>query len=565
MTKRIFRSVLAALLAVLLASFALVMAALYSHFASLQRDRLKTDLSLAAAAVEQEGAAYLQSLKNAGCRLTWVAADGTVLFDTSEDAGSMENHGEREEILAALKTGVGESARYSSTLTEETLYRAQRLRDGTVLRASVSYATVPMLALGMLPPVAAVFLLALVLSVILAFRISERIVKPLNSLDLEHPLENNAYDEISPLLTHMEKQRREIRRQSEELESRKREFSAVVKNMKEGLVLLDAGERILSINPAAIRFFRAESGCEGREFLTVERSYEIHKALQEAESKGGGELRVSRDGREYQLRFSGIAGEKGLSGVVLLVLDVTKTVLAEESRREFTANVSHELKTPLQTVLGSAELLENGLVQTEDVPVFAGKIRREAARLVTLIEDIIRLSRLDEGGPMPAEQVELYGLAEEELLSVIPAAQKKGVELRMEGQPVTLLGSRQLFREIVRNLCDNAVKYNVEGGSVTVTVRPCESGGELLVEDTGIGIPPDHQDRVFERFYRVDKSHSRETGGTGLGLSIVKHAVRDLKGRVELSSRPGEGTAVRVVFPRSDGGRAEEQNAGSRL
>lgn len=549
MKKHIFRAMILSSAIVLLASFALIMGVLYDYFGSIQAAQLRTELALAADAVENDGLDYLEALDVADCRLTWVASDGSVLFDSDSSADLMENHADREEIKSAFKTGTGESSRYSATLTEKTLYYAKLLDDGTVLRVSVSRMTVPALVMGMLQAVAVIFVIALVLALVLADRLSKRIVKPLNALDLEKPLDNETYDELSPLLTHIEQQHRRIRLQTEELAVRRSEFEAVIENMNEGLVLLNAKNEILSLNPAAEKLFKTDHSCIGREFLTVERSVEVTNLLRTAAEKGEGELQISRGGFEYQLNASRIDVSGEPAGTVILAFDVTDKVFAERNRREFTANVSHELKTPLQSIMGSAELIENGLVKPEDMPQFAGRIRSEAKRLVALIEDIIRLSQLDEQTELPSEPVELYELASEELASLESAAEQKRVSLVLEGEAVTVNGARQLLREVVHNLCENAVKYNIEGGSVTVTVARLDGEAIFRVRDTGIGIPPEHQTRVFERFYRVDKSHSKETGGTGLGLSIVKHAVRYLGGTIELISAPGEGTTITVHLP----------------
>ena len=551
MTKKIFRSVLLAAAVVLLASVVLIMGALYDYFSAVQKTRVRDELSLAAAAVETGGKSYLETLAGENCRLTWVGADGTVLYDTDTRANTQENHAARAEIRDALANGYGESVRTSATLLERTIYCAEQLTDGSVLRVSVSHATVPSLVVGMLQPILIVFAVALILSAVLAKRVSKKIVEPMNTLDLEHPLDNNVYDELSPLLTHIEMQRRQIDTQVAELRRRQNEFSSVVRNMREGLVLLDKKGTVLSINAAAADFFSADETCVGEDFLAVDRTHEVDSAIRAALADGHSELRVERGGKVWELNISRITADGGTAGAALLVVDVTDKVFAERQRREFTANVSHELKTPLQSILGSAELLENGLVKAEDVPQFVGRIRAEAERLVSLIEDIIRLSRLDEHGEMPSEEVDLYTLAKAEIAALSPLAEQKRVSVTLGGAPVVVCGVPQLLREILSNLCTNAVKYNVEGGSVAVTVRDAGKSAVLTVADTGIGIPKEAQSRVFERFYRVDKSHSRETGGTGLGLSIVKHAVEYMGGSVSLVSAPGKGSTFTVTLPKT--------------
>ena len=549
MTRKIFLSIMAAAAVVLLCSVLIIMGCLYDYFGGVQERQLEDELALAQTGVECSGKTYLEALEGESYRLTWIAPSGEVLFDSQADESSMENHAQREEVRQALETGEGQSSRYSSTLLEKTIYYAKKLTDGSILRISISRATAGVLVMGMLQPMLVVLAAALILALVLAKRISARIVAPLNRLDLEKPLENDTYEELSPLLTRINQQRRQIDAQLRTLQQKKDEFAQITASMNESLVLMNEKGTVLSINPAARTLFHAEPDCVGRDFLTVERSHEISCAIRRALEEGHAELRVERGGREYQLDISRIESEGTVIGAVLLAFDVTEQAFAERNRREFTANVSHELKTPLQSIMGSAELIENGLVKQEDMPRFVGHIRTEAARLVTLIEDIIRLSQLDEGGELPFEPVDLKKLAEEASASLASAAAEKQVTIRVHGDDRQITTVRRLTSEIIYNLCDNAVKYNREGGSVDVTIDGTAHGAVVTVQDTGIGIPPEHQSRVFERFYRVDKSHSRQSGGTGLGLSIVKHAVQYLGGRIELESQPGKGTTMRVHFP----------------
>ena len=549
MTKKIFQSILLVAGAVLLASLLIIMGFLYDYFGGVEENQLRDELSLAAAAVEDGGTDYLSQLTADRCRLTWIAADGSVLYDTRTDAESLENHASRAEVSQALATGTGESTRYSSTLMEKTMYYAQRLADGTVLRISISRATVGMIAVGMIQPLLIVLIVALIFSGLLARRLSRRIVDPLNSLDLEHPLDNDAYEELSPLLKRIHRQHVEIQTQLRELHERTDEFTQITGSMREGLVLLDEHGSILSINAAAQALFGADAQCVGRDFLTIERSHEISAAIQAAVADGHSEVRAERAGRVYQFDISRITSDGKFLGTVILAFDITEQEFAERNRREFTANVSHELKTPLQGIIGSAELIENGMVKPDDLPRFVGHIHDEAARLVTLIDDIIRLSQLDEGDAMPTEPVDLLAVSQEAAENLHDAAAARSVTVGVTGQPAVIPGVRRLIYEIVYNLCDNAIKYNRGGGRVDVTVAADADGSSITVADTGIGIAPEHQGRVFERFYRVDKSHSKASGGTGLGLSIVKHAVQYHHGRIELESTPGMGTTIRVVFP----------------
>lgn len=563
MTKKIFKSILSVALVILLSSLVMIIGVLYDYFRGVQKNQLRTELAFAAEGVEESGVSYLEGLNDDSCRITLVGEDGTVLYDSVESADKMGNHADREEIKEAREYGTGEASRYSSTLTEQTIYISKLLSDGSVLRVSVSYATVPALVFGMLQPLIVVLLLAFILSSVLAHRLSEKIAEPLSAIDLDKPLENNTYDELAPVLSHIEKQHRQIARQMYDLDRSRSEFEAVTHNMKEGLVLTSEKGEIISINPSAASFFLGvkpdsaefyehEKGCIGKDFLTLDRSRETHELIERAQANGEAESRVSRWGREYQLNASRVLSDGKFTGIVLLIFDVTDKVFAERNRREFTANVSHELKTPLQSIMGSAELIENGLVKPEDMKDFSDRIYKEAARLLTLIEDIIRLSQLDENVELAWENLDIAKMASDTAALLRDTAEKKNVKINLDCEPTEIYGVRQLYSEIIYNLCENAIKYNKDGGSVTVSVHPKNGGIELTVSDTGIGIPPEHRSRVFERFYRVDKSHSKATGGTGLGLSIVKHAVQYLGGQIDLTSRVGEGTKITVFFPNKE-------------
>ena len=551
MSNKIFRAILLATASVLLACVLVILGCLYRYFGEVQEGQLRDELRLAAAAVENQGADYLQKIQPGQYRLTWISAEGGVLYDTDADANQMENHAGREEFRAALETGEGSSSRYSDTMLTKTVYYAHRLSDGTVLRISVSQATAGQVALGMLQPILIVLCLSLVLSALLASRLAHSVVDPLNKLDLEHPLDNpDAYEELAPLLGRLNRQRSEIDRQMRALKQKSEEFNQIIDNMQEGLALLDDKGRVLSMNPAARRLYAAPADYQGRPFIALERDHEINRAIEQAMDQGHGEARCQRQGREYQLDASRILCEGAPRGAVVLSFDITEQEYAARHRREFPAHVSHELKTPLQGIIGSAELIESGMVKPQDMPRFVGHIRTEAARMVTLIGDIIRLSQLDEGVEMPREETDLLAVCQEAAEHLQDEAQKKRVALTVEGDPARINGVRRLLYEIVFNLCDNAIKYNVENGSVRVLVKNVGDGASVAVSDTGVGIPPEDQSRVFERFYRVDKSHSKASGGTGLGLSIVKHAVQYHQGRIQLDSAPGQGTRIQVFFPR---------------
>lgn len=548
MTSKILKSILSVAVAVLLSSIIIITGVFYQYFGEVQENQLKDELSLAASATEQLGERYLEGLDSSRYRLTWVASDGTVLFDSHADATAMENHEDREEIKEALVSGTGSSTRRSSTLTEQTIYEATRLDDGSVLRISVSRATALLLVLGMLQPITIVFVIAIVLSAWLAHRMAKRVVEPLNKLDLDKPMENDVYEELSPLLHRIHAQHMEIKSQMLILKQKQDEFDQITVNMKEALVLLDNTGRILSINPAARNLFHTGIDCIGEDFLTVERKQNMRLALEEAKVQGHSDFRDKKNSKEYQFDLSRIDSNGKNHGMVILAFDITERVNAEKHRQEFTANVSHELKTPLQSIIGSAELMENGIVKDEDVPRFVGRIRKEASRLVTLIDDIIRLSQMDEGIEMQYEDISLYALSEEICDTLSDAAKMKNVSLKVTGDDGVINGVRRLLYEVVYNLCDNAIKYSNPGGCVKVSVEQKPDAVCLSVQDTGIGISPEHQDKIFERFYRVDKSHSKQSGGTGLGLSIVKHAVQYHHGKIIVDSELNKGTIISVLF-----------------
>ena len=544
MTSKIFRSTVFVAVVVLLCSLGIVMGVLYNHFTGVQVEQLKDELSLAVTGTEQYGNAFLENVEADRFRVTWIDTDGTVLFDSRVDESTMENHADREEIREAFATGSGSAVRNSSTLTEQTFYEARRLTDGTVLRISANQASAWALMMDLLWPIILISVLAIGLSLILARRMAKNIVEPMNKLDLEHPLSNNTYEELAPLLRRINQQHLQIDSQMRKLQRKTDEFIQITSHMQEGLVVLDKEIHIRSINTAAIKIFRAEESCVGSSFFQVNRSNALRQALNDALDRGHGSTVQELDGRAFRFDMSSIQSEGKLLGAVILAVDVTETQNAEQMRREFSANVSHELKTPLQGIIGSAELLESGMVKPEDTSRFVGHIRKEASRLVNLIEDIIRLSQLDEGVKLPAEQVDMLALAEDVKEILAPSAAEKNVKIDVTGHGFAIKGVRRMLQEIIYNLCDNAIKYNVPGGSVTVHIE----NNRLVVSDTGIGIPAEHKDRIFERFYRVDKSHSKASGGTGLGLSIVKHAVAYHRAEISLESTPGKGTTVTIQF-----------------
>ena len=549
MTKKIFHSILLVACTVLLACYLVILTSLNDYFTSLRKSQLKTQLSFASTAVEDEGIEYLKNLENGEYRLTLIDTDGTVLYDTNADAATMENHSDRREFQEAFLSGYGESHRNSRTLTEQTYYFAKKLSDDRVLRISTSQVTIVSLLLGMLQPLLVITFLAILLSVFLAKRASRNLVRPLNNLDLNDPLSNDVYEELSPLLRHMAQQNKQIALQMDELSRSQNEFNAITSNMSEGLIVLNKDGVVVSLNTAARKIFEAEEYSIGKDFLTIDRTPEISRAIKETLSGKKQELEYEKNGRNYDLCINKIVEKDEVIGVLLLAIDNTEKIQAEQNRREFTANVSHELKTPLQSIIGSADLIESGLVKPEDMPRFIGHIKTDAARLVSLVSDIIRLSQLDENTEMNWETVDALSVAKEALEMVGPIAESRNISLTIKGEPAPLTSVHKLLYDIIYNLCDNAVKYNKEGGFVKVDVKTAGDKVQVAVSDNGVGIAPADQSRVFERFYRVDKSHSRESGGTGLGLSIVKHAVAYLKGSISLESTLGKGTTITVSFP----------------
>ncbi len=549
MTKRIFRNIFAVAICVFLASVCLFMAVLYDYFSAVQQSQMRVQLDFASQGVLNEGIDYFDGLDTKEYRITWIGTDGSVLYDSASEAEEMENHFAREEVKKALAEGYGDSSRYSSTLMERYFYSAKRLTDGTVLRISVAQNSLLVLTLGMLQPICVIFAVAVILSLVLASRLSKKIVKPLNDLNLDEPLSNREYEELSPLLRRIDMQQRQIRNQTAQLKQKQNEFETLTGGMAEGLVLLDSKGFIVSINPAAEALLQTDFSAIGKNILSVNRSPKLAALLETAGSGKYAEKTMELNGGTYQISANPVTDGSKIPGVVLLMLNITEKEKAEQMRREFTANVSHELKTPLQTISGYAELLAGGIVKAEDVPRFSGQIYAESQRMVQLIGDIIDLSHLDEGSEdMQWESIDLYTLAGTVVDSLKSEAEKANISVELQGESVVLYGVPQLLESIVYNLCDNAIKYNRTGGTVCVMVKNEGKSVILSVADTGIGIPQEDKERIFERFYRVDKSHSKAIGGTGLGLSIVKHACAYLGAKVELQSEVGKGTIVTVYF-----------------
>ncbi len=548
MTKKIFRSIFTVALVVLLASMGIATSFLYDYFNTSQVKQLKAELSLVADTVNEVGVEYFDNFGSSVFRFTVVNIDGTVLYDTQANPKEMENHADREEIGEAFKYGTGSSARYSSTLTEKTFYEAIRLENGDVLRISISQLTVGGLLIKMLPAICAIIIFAAVVATVLSLTMAKKVTEPLLQLDLDNPTNNTTYEELTPILTKIHKQHKQIKTQMEALRRKSDEFEQIVSSMNEGLVLLDEHGMVLSMNTAAKKIFAIKKDVKGSDFLLVDHTSKMSKAIWNALDGNHSEYTEERNGNEYQFTVNSIVSDGKVLGAVILVFDISDRAFAERNRQEFTANVTHELKTPLQSIIGSAELLENGLVKPEDTTRFVGNIRKEASRLVSLINDIIRLSQLDENSEPATETVELTEVAKEVVEVLTVSASKRNIELRIEGEPCNIYGVRRYIYEIIYNLCDNAIRYNSDGGKVEIKIVKENGRAVVTVKDTGIGIASEHQSRIFERFYRVDKSHSKETGGTGLGLSIVKHAVQYHGGKVKLDSDVGKGTTITIEF-----------------
>lgn len=550
MTKRIFRSVLGCALAVLLAGGLMIMGVLYRYFGTRLQTELVTSTAYIASGIEAGGQGYLLDLSTKdGSRVTWVDHTGKVLFDSWQQASTMENHADRQEIRSALQDGTGRAVRYSATRGCETIYYAQRLSDGSVLRLSTDQIAVWRLLSGVVKPALLVLPLSVLLAFWLAARLARQIVAPINELDPAHPEQVDCYDELAPLLERLGRQNRLIEKQMNELRRKQEEFSAITGHMSEGFLVLDKTARVLSFNEAALRLLEADVPQPEQSVLTLNRSEPVRQAVNAALSGQKTQQLLEKDGRACRILANPAYDNGKLTGAVIVLLDVTETQKREVMRREFTANVSHELKTPLTAIYGTAEIIENGMVRPEDIPHFVQNIRKEAGRLIDLVTDIIRLSRLDEGEIEQQKQpVDLYALAEKVAEQLSGAAKKKELTVSVEGKTAIVSGVPAILEEILYNLCDNAISYNKTGGSVNIAVQCAEDEVVVQVRDTGIGIPAAQSQRVFERFYRVDKSHAGK--GTGLGLSIVRHGAAFHNASVRLESEEGEGTCVTLCFPR---------------
>ena len=551
MTKKIFKSIMFVCALVLAVGLAAVMGILYRNFDGQMRKELSKEAAYLTYGVEQQGVDYLKNIKDKSARITYIDQDGTVLFDNEADVSEMKNHSDRTEFQKAEKYGAGESSRYSDTLSEKTIYYALRLKDGTVLRVSGTQDSVLALVENLIFPLCGLLCLMLILSGIMASAISKRIVKPINELDLESPEENRIYEELSPLLSKIHRQNREIQNQLELAKQQQEEFALITENMQEGLIVIDKYTMILSANSSAWNLFHMDRVCQGESVYCLDREEEFRHAIEQVLSGEHTELVLKLNGSDIQLIANPVIRDKRTEGAVVLLVNVMEKLERESLRREFSANVSHELKTPLTSISGFAEIMQGGLVKNEDIPKFAGRIYKESQRLLQLVEDVIQISQLDEEKTSYVwEPVDVYQVCKNAFESLKEKAKRLNVHLYICGERMKMEAVRTLLEEAIYNVCDNAIKYNRNDGSVSVFLTQTAQDIQIVVKDTGVGIPKEDQDRVFERFYRVDKSHSKEIGGTGLGLSIVKHAVGALKGSVILRSEEGNGTEITLRFPK---------------
>ena len=551
MTKKIFKSNIVVAAAVLIFGIACVMAILYQHFGKEINGELKKEASYLSYGVEQDGIDYLKQINEKDDRITYIAEDGTVLYDNMADAEAMENHSERKEVQEALKTGSGYAERTSETLSQKTIYYALRLPDHSVLRVSSTQFSVFVLLMELIPPIIGILIVMLIIAVIVSAHMANKIVEPINNLDLEHPEDNQVYDEVGPLLSKIYKQNRQIKNQLEAARRNQEEFGIITENMQEGLLVIDSYTMILSGNSSVWNMFQLKEAKIGDSVYSLNRNEDFRMLIEQVLKGQHGSVLLHLGNEAIQMIANPVTREHKVVGAVLLLMNETEKVEREQLRREFSANVSHELKTPLTSISGFAEIIQDGLVRAEDIKKFAGRIYDEAQRLITLVEDTIKVSQLDEGeNPYEWEQLDAYTVVKDVCGRLKDIAAKKNVHLYIDGDKTMLCTVRPILDEIIYNLCDNGIKYNRDDGTVSIHLREMGENVEIRVKDNGIGIPGEDQNRVFERFYRVDKSHSKAIGGTGLGLSIVKHGVTFLGGTLKMISEIGKGTEITMIFPK---------------
>jgi len=554
MNKKIFRSSLLTVCLVLAATIALIMGLLFHFFEKQIQKELANEAGFLAHALENEGAGYFDSFDNKNNRLagnnriTWIDENGTVLFDSRADVSELDNHADRDEIKTAMKEGKGMSTRYSKTLTEKTVNYAIRLSDGSILRVSTEQYTVVTILMGMLQPILFIMFVALILTLVLSARVSKAIIEPINKLDLEIPENNDTYEELTPLLRKIADQKETIGEQLADARKKQKEFNLITENMSEGFLVIDADANLLTYNSAALNLLEITPQAD-RSVLLFCRAKEFRGVISDVLSGIKAENTMVREERSYSLIANPVYEKESVIGAVVVILDITEREKRDMLRREFTANVSHELKTPLTSISGFAELMKAGDVLENDVTDFSKSIYDEAQRLITLVNDIIKISELDgQSIPYEKETVDLYELSKEVIGRLEKEADKKNITFHLIGGRAEIIGVHKILEEMLYNLCDNAIKYNKENGTVDVLVNQTGDGVNVIVRDTGIGIPISHQDRVFERFYRVDKSHSKKVGGTGLGLAIVKHGALYHHAKLSLESTVDVGTVVTIAF-----------------
>ena len=548
MFSKIFRSSFLTSMIVLLMSFFMIFAVLFEYFETQIFTELENEAEYISYSVISEGASYIDNFNGDGKRITLVDTDGTVIADTSANAEELGNHSERTEIKEANATGVGKSSRYSETLMKKTLYYAKKLDDGTILRVSTTQNSVILILLGLLYPMIIIIVLALILSLVLSNRVSKKIIKPINAIDLENLSENITYEEITPLLKKISAQNKTIDCQLKEAKQRQEEFKLITENMSEGLLVIDKNANVLSYNDAALRLLEITDTTNGS-VLAFNRSKGFRESVEAALTGKRCENEISIEDNTYSVIANPVSVNEKIIGAVIVILDITENVKREQLRREFTSNVSHELKTPLTSISGFAEMMMHGGTPENTVVDFSTTIYKAAQRLITLVSDIIKVSELDEGAVAYEQQkVDLYELSKEIITRLTPVAEKRNITFNLIGDSAYVMGAEKILDEMIYNLCDNAIKYNKENGIVDVIINTTSNKVNLTVRDTGIGIPQADQKRVFERFYRVDKSHSNQVGGTGLGLAIVKHGAIYHDAQITLESTEGKGTNVTISF-----------------
>lgn len=549
MTKRFIKNTMLIVLLVILLCGVSILAVVYGYYNDKFTEQMYDEATYISSGVELSGEDYLKNIDNVKLRITWISSDGTVLYDNKVDVSTMDNHSDRQEVQEALLSSKGKSVRYSNTLSEKTMYFAVRISDGSVLRIAYTQSSVFVLVLKMMQPVLIVVILAFVLSGFLAFRLSKQIMEPLEKINLDNPQESVVYEEMSPFIRKIAVQNEQIKNSMEELKKQKNEFDIITENMQEGLIVVDKSAKIISYNSAILNLFSVTYDIEQKSILMLNRSEEFATCVESVLDGRHCEKVICVGERYYNIYMNPVINSSEVKGAIVVVTDVTEREERENLRREFSANVSHELKTPLTSISGIAEIIKNGIVDSKDIPDFAGKIYDEAKRLISLIEDIIKISQLDEESLLlQQEKIDLYDMAVQVVKNIEPIAQKRGISVFVEGVPLNITGVKSVIEEMIYNLCDNAIKYNMDNGKVFVSVFKNNDETILTVKDTGIGVAKEHQNRIFERFYRVDKSHSKEIGGTGLGLSIVKHGAKLHDAQIHIDSELEKGTTVSLIF-----------------